>query len=321
MGAAKTFRQLTSIRYLSQEETQLLHVQIHDKYRPTWNNKVSVPDAHHNMRRGMRDLPPELFHIIFELLPVSAIQSFRLVAKALGQIGAQYLFTEIKSQFTSRSFERLLEIARDPIYSNYVKTIWFSIETLPEPGEFVLFRAYQSWVSMYVKALQEMRFLPRQFSVEEDDPIIGSREIMMALEAVGVFPVEGLKRSRTSAAGSRFKNVFKRFPKLQTVVIPLGRKDIGTAAECSYICTSGPSRRAEVIERAFRSYGLWSCDECNYSPDVSRDLYTFLVVHLARSTYSRVLVVTPHREEGLSEKNPLLFESCDYHPIWYWLRS
>ncbi|KAL8773648.1 MAG: hypothetical protein Q9209_001414 [Squamulea sp. 1 TL-2023] len=79
----------------------------------------------------MHHLPPELQHLIFELVNYSDISNLRLVCRTFASVGLDHLLPEVELTFTRKSFDRVAEIARHPGLRHCVKSLIYYIDTLP----------------------------------------------------------------------------------------------------------------------------------------------------------------------------------------------
>ena len=79
----------------------------------------------------IKQLPPEVLHMIFTYLP-RHIPELRLLCKSFADIGLHYLLSSYHLIFKKSSFERLLEISQHPVLSKCIKSIFYEADTLSE---------------------------------------------------------------------------------------------------------------------------------------------------------------------------------------------
>ena len=75
-------------------------------------------------------LPSELIHVIFTYLEPTEAAAFRLVGRAVAEIGLQYLVPTAYLALNEESYDRLLAIAEHPIVSKYVVKLEYESEGL-----------------------------------------------------------------------------------------------------------------------------------------------------------------------------------------------
>ena len=76
------------------------------------------------------NLPSELLHIICTHLKPTEVANLRLASRVIAPIGLQYLVPEVYIAIAEDSFKRLAAIARHPVVSKYVTSLFYEADTL-----------------------------------------------------------------------------------------------------------------------------------------------------------------------------------------------
>ncbi|KAL8704687.1 MAG: hypothetical protein Q9201_002149 [Fulgogasparrea decipioides] len=84
-------------------------------------------------------LPSELGQAICGLLEKEDLQSLRLVAKYFNELSIPFLFDEVQLVLHPKSFDRLSAIARHPVISKCIKTLYY------EPDMLERFERFERW--------------------------------------------------------------------------------------------------------------------------------------------------------------------------------
>lgn len=95
-------------------------------------------------------LPSELIHMIFTYLDPKEAAAFRFVGKAAAEIGLQYLVPTVYLALNEESYDRLLAIAKHPIFSKYVVMLEYETEGLR-------FMDRNQWDSVMISTTTEAR--------------------------------------------------------------------------------------------------------------------------------------------------------------------
>jgi hypothetical protein len=82
----------------------------------------------------LHQLPPELLIELCKYLQPQTLCAFRLTCRLYADVAAQTLFKEVHLMFRDKSFKNLLEIARHPVLSSYVTSIYYEAVDLEEPS-------------------------------------------------------------------------------------------------------------------------------------------------------------------------------------------
>lgn len=97
-------------------------------------------------------LPPEIVHVIASILPARDIKRLRLVNNKLNAIASAYLFETIFVELLPGSLAKLSSVARHPVFSKSVRTIFFSplrFRAVPDLARFEIAylrdREFRSW--------------------------------------------------------------------------------------------------------------------------------------------------------------------------------
>ena len=75
-------------------------------------------------------LPSELLHIICTHLKPTEVANLRLASRVVAPIGLQYLVPEVHLAVAEDSFKKLAAIARHPVVSKYVTSLFYEADTL-----------------------------------------------------------------------------------------------------------------------------------------------------------------------------------------------
>lgn len=78
----------------------------------------------------IQQLPCEVKHMVFSYLEPEDVTGMRLMCKSFAEIGLHYLLRSYHLIMKKSSFERLLEISRHPVVSQYVKSNFYEPDTL-----------------------------------------------------------------------------------------------------------------------------------------------------------------------------------------------
>lgn len=113
-------------------------------------------------------LATELLVIICELLPRGNLFSFRLANKTCANIAATSLVRDLHLLFTSKSFQNLLNISRDPNLSKHVKSLHYEPRILRSvsSGEFRNIRLLQQGDAEH-KTLEENWMAYRDIAADQ----------------------------------------------------------------------------------------------------------------------------------------------------------
>lgn len=82
------------------------------------------------IQRPIDNLPSELLHIICTHLKPTEIANLRLASRVVAPIGLQYLVPEVHLAVAEDSFKKLAAIARHPVVSKYVTSLFYEADTL-----------------------------------------------------------------------------------------------------------------------------------------------------------------------------------------------
>ena len=93
-------------------------------------SKRTCPPATRPSNCPIDNLPSELLHMVCTHLKRREVANLRLASRVVAPIGLQYLIPEVHLVVAEDSFKRLAAIARDPVASKYVTSLFYEADAL-----------------------------------------------------------------------------------------------------------------------------------------------------------------------------------------------
>lgn len=146
-------------------------------------------------------LNEDIYHLIASLLDSAALKCFRHACWLFADVGAKWLFREIRISFRANSFERLRSVSEHPTITRHVKSILYLRDVLWEDCE-----RYEVWV-------EHTRFGPLAY--DEEDLLQRHKEFTSLLAEHRAILKHGLD-------AKSIVNLIGKFPQLERISMIAG---------------------------------------------------------------------------------------------------